>query len=204
AGVRERLGLDGRPVVLCVARLVPRKGQDALIRALPRVRRAVPDATLLLVGAGPDERRLRALARRTGGLRGAAGAVLFAGGLPHGALPPYYAAADVFAMPCRSRRLGLEAEGLGIVFLEAAAAGLPVLAGASGGAPETVRDGETGRVVDGRDVGAVADRLVQLLTGPGAMGEKGRARAAAEWTWDASARQLRHLLDQAASRTVEP
>ena len=194
---RRRFGLGARPVVLSVSRLVPRKGQDVLIRALPRVRAAVPGATLLIVGAGRHERRLRRLARGTRGLP--PGAVVFAGGLPHTALPPCYAAADVFAMPCRDRLLGLESEGLGIVFLEAAAAGLPVLAGRSGGAPATVRDGETGHVVDGRDVRAVADRLVELLTAPGAMGEKGRAWAADEWSWDASARRLRALL----SRTFE-
>ncbi|GAA2082069.1 glycosyltransferase family 4 protein [Streptomyces albiaxialis] len=201
ADVRRRLGLGAgpseRPVVLSVSRLVPRKGQDTLIRALPRVRAAVPGATLLIVGDGPYARRLRRLARTTPGLP--PGAVVFAGSRPHGALPPFYAAADVFAMPCRDRRLGLESEGLGIVYLEAAAAGLPVLAGRSGGAPETVRDGETGHVVDGRDVRAVADRLVELLTAPGAMGEKGRARAVREWSWDASARRLRALL----SLTVE-
>ncbi|HEX2315428.1 MAG TPA: glycosyltransferase family 4 protein [Thermomonospora sp.] len=191
--VRERYGLGDRPVVLSVSRLVPRKGQDLLIRALPRVRRAVPGATLLIVGSGPYERRLR---------RMAGDGVVFAGGHPHVDLPAFYAAADVFAMPCRTRRLGLEAEGLGIVFLEAAAAGLPVLAGDSGGAPEAVRDGETGHVVNARSVPAIVDRLIEMLDRPGSMGERGRAWVTAEWSWDASYQRLRQLLSHNV-RSVE-
>ncbi|MGI5348137.1 glycosyltransferase family 4 protein [Streptomyces sp. CA-250714] len=200
AELRRQLGLGQGPLILSVSRLVRRKGQGTLIRAMPRVRAVVPGATLLIVGSGPYERALRRLARRLPGLP--EGAVVFAGSRAHGELPPYYAAADVFAMPCRTRRLGLEAEGLGIVCLEAAAAGLPVLVGESGGAPETVRDGETGHVVDGRDVHAVAQRLTELLNAPrtaAAMGAEGRAWAEAEWSWDASARQLRGLL----SHTVD-
>jgi phosphatidylinositol alpha-1,6-mannosyltransferase len=191
--MRERYGLAGRPVILSVSRLIARKGHDTLIRALPAVRRQLPDATLLVVGGGPDGRRLRRLAARIG----LAGAVVFAGGWPHGELPPFYAAADVFAMPCRTRRLGLEPEGLGIVFLEAAACGLAVVAGDSGGAGDAVRHGETGYLVDGRSVAAVADRLVELLADRDtarAMGEKGRAWVAAQWTWDTSYQRLARLL----------
>ncbi|MEU4176093.1 glycosyltransferase family 4 protein [Streptomyces sp. NPDC026589] len=192
-GVRERYGLGGRPVILCAARLVPRKGQDTLIRALPAVRRAIPGAVLLLTGDGPYARPLRRLAADTG----VADAVVLAGGQPHAAMPEHYAACDVFAMPCRTRRRGLEVEGLGIVFLEAAAAGLPVLVGDSGGAPDTVRDGETGHVVDGRDVAAVADRLVALLRdreGARAMGEKGRAWVREAWGWEGAYDTLAGLL----------
>lgn len=192
-GVRERYGLGGRPVILCAARLVPRKGQDTLIRALPAVRRAIPDAVLLLTGDGPYARTLRRLATDSG----VADAVVLAGGQPHAAMPEHYAACDVFAMPCRTRRRGLEVEGLGIVFLEAAAAGLPVLVGDSGGAPDTVRDGETGHVVDGRDVAAVADRLVALLRdreGARAMGEKGRAWVREAWGWEGAYDTLAGLL----------
>ncbi|OKJ57648.1 glycosyltransferase family 4 protein [Streptomyces sp. CB02115] len=192
-GVRERYGLGGRPVILCAARLVPRKGQDTLIRALPAVRRAVPDAVLLLTGDGPYARTLRRLAADTG----VADAVVLAGGQPHAAMPEHYAACDVFAMPCRTRRRGLEVEGLGIVFLEAAASGLPVLVGDSGGAPDTVRDGETGHVVDGRDVAAVADRLVELLrdrAAARAMGEKGRAWVRETWGWEGAYDTLAGLL----------
>nr|WSU76679.1 glycosyltransferase family 4 protein [Streptomyces anulatus] len=192
-GVRERYGLGGRPVVLCAARLVPRKGQDTLIRALPAVLRAVPDAVLLLTGDGPYARTLHRLAADTG----VADAVVLAGGQPHAAMPEHYAACDVFAMPCRTRRRGLEVEGLGIVFLEAAASGLPVLVGDSGGAPDTVRDGETGHVVDGRDVAAVADRLVGLLrdrAAARAMGEKGRAWVREAWGWEGAYDTLAGLL----------
>lgn len=192
-GVRERYGLGGRPVILCAARLVPRKGQDTLIRALPAVLRSVPDAVLLLTGDGPYARTLHRLAADTG----VADAVVLAGGRPHPEMPEHYAAADVFAMPCRTRRSGLEVEGLGIVFLEAAAAGLPVLVGASGGAPGTVRDGETGYLVDGRDTAAVADRLVTLLrdrVAAAAMGEKGRAWVREEWGWESAYATLAGLL----------
>ncbi len=189
--LRDRLGVGDRKVVLCVSRLVARKGQDVLIRALPQVRRMVPDAVLVLVGKGPEERRLRALARRC-----ADGSVVFAGGVRHADTAAYYAAADVFAMPCRTRKAGLEAEGLGIVFLEAQASGLPVIAGNSGGAPDTVLDGETGRVVDGRDVRGVADAIASTLLSAdrAAMGAAGRRWVEKEWTWDASARHLTALL----------
>ncbi|MGW4624673.1 glycosyltransferase family 4 protein [Streptomyces rubiginosohelvolus] len=191
--VRERYGLGARPVILCAARLVPRKGQDTLIRALPAVLRSVPDAVLLLTGDGPYARTLRRLAADTG----VADAVVLAGGRPHPEMPEHYAAADVFAMPCRTRRGGLEVEGLGIVFLEAAAAGLPVLVGDSGGAPDTVRDGETGHLVDGRDTVAVADRLVALLrdrAAAAAMGEKGRAWVREAWGWESAYATLAGLL----------
>ncbi|MZF52312.1 glycosyltransferase [Streptomyces sp. SID5594] len=191
--IRERYGLGARPVILCAARLVPRKGQDTLIRALPAVRRAVPGAVLLLTGDGPYARTLRRLAEDTG----VADHVILAGGQPHAEMPGQYAAADVFAMPCRTRRRGLEVEGLGIVFLEAAAAGLPVLVGDSGGAPDAVRDGETGHVVDGRDVEAVADRLVGLLRDREAaatMGEKGRAWVREAWGWGSAYATLERLL----------
>jgi phosphatidylinositol alpha-1,6-mannosyltransferase len=194
AAVRERLGLAaGRPVVVCVSRLVPRKGQDTLIRAWPEVRAAVPDAALLLVGGGRYAGRLRRLASRLG----VAGSVLFTGPVPGPELPACYDAGDVFAMPCRTRRHGLDVEGLGIVYLEASAAGLPVIGGDSGNAPDAIRDGETGYVVTGRSPADVADRLVQLLTDPAgarAMGEKGMAWVDREWRWDLVARRLQEIL----------
>lgn len=192
AAIRERLGLAGRPVVVCVSRLVKRKGQDTLIRAWPLVR-AAGDPVLLLVGSGPATGRLRQLARELG----VADSVVFTGQVPEGGLPAYYDAGDVFAMPCRTRRRGLDVEGLGIVYLEASATGLPVIAGDSGGAPDAVLSGETGYVVPGRDVTALAARITELLADPAgarAMGEKGLAWVDREWRWDLVARRLEQIL----------
>jgi phosphatidylinositol alpha-1,6-mannosyltransferase len=195
AEVRDRYGLGDRPTVVCVSRLVPRKGQDTLIRAWPAVRDRVPGAALLVVGRGRDLPRLRALVRR----RGLDRDVVFTGGVPWAELPMHYAAGDVFAMPCRTRRAGMDVEGLGIVYLEAAATGLPVVAGDSGGAPEAVVEGETGWVVPGRSVTAVAARLSMLLADPAgvrAAGEKGRAWVEREWRWDGLAARLGGLLQE--------
>jgi phosphatidylinositol alpha-1,6-mannosyltransferase len=192
--VRDRYGLGERPVVVCVSRLVPRKGQDTLVRALPAVRARCPEAALLLVGGGPYRERLAELARASG----VSDAVIFTGGVPHDELPAHYAAGDVFAMPCRTRRHGMDVEGFGIVYLEASASGLPVIVGDSGGAPDAVRDGETGFVVDGRDVEAVAARIVELLEDDDRrrlMGEAGRAWVEREFRWDLLAARVRELLD---------
>ncbi|CAM5558485.1 glycosyl transferase family 1 [Streptomyces tanashiensis] len=191
--VRARLGLSDRPVVVCVSRLVPRKGQDTLIRAMPRILRQVPDAVLLIVGGGPYEKDLRRLAAETG----VAGSVRFTGAVPWAELPAHYGAGDVFAMPCRTRRGGLDVEGLGIVYLEASATGLPVVAGDSGGAPDAVLDGETGWVVRGESAEDTADRVTTLLLDPelrARMGERGRAWVEEKWRWDLLAERLRELL----------
>jgi phosphatidylinositol alpha-1,6-mannosyltransferase len=182
-GVRERHGLGATPVVVTVGRLVPRKGQDRLIQALPRVRDAVGDVRLLVVGQGRDRRRLERLARRH-----APGAVTFAGRVDWPDLPAHYRVGTVFAHPNRSRWGGLEQEGFGVVFLEAQACGVPVLAGRSGGSPEALDDGVTGLLVDGRDVGQVADALIALLGSPDTawrMGAAARAWVEADWSWDA-------------------
>ncbi len=192
AAVRERLGLADVPVVVCVSRLVTRKGQDTLIRAWPQVR-AASGAVLLLVGAGPAESRLRRLVDHLG----MTGSVVFAGPVPWEDLPAYYDAGDVFAMPCRTRRGGLDVEGLGIVYLEASATGLPVIGGDSGGAPDAILDGETGYIVPGGDVAAVAGRITRLLADPAAaraLGEKGLAWVDREWRWDLVARRLNQIL----------
>ncbi|MGP3913628.1 glycosyltransferase family 4 protein [Nonomuraea sp. 10N515B] len=187
---KAELGLQGRPVVACVSRLVPRKGQDQLIRAWPRVLRAVPDAVLLLVGGGPYRRTLERLAAGDESIR-------FTGTVPAASLPGYYAAADVFAMPCRTRWGGVDVEGLGIVFLEASATGLPVVAGASGGAPDAVKHGETGLVVDGTDPEEIAQAIVELLSDPDKarkMGAGGRDWIAGDWSWDHVAARFQSLL----------
>ncbi|WP_328736717.1 glycosyltransferase family 4 protein [Streptomyces bobili] len=191
--VRARLGLTDRPVVVCVSRLVPRKGQDTLIRAMPRILAAEPEAVLLVVGGGPYEKDLRRLAHE----RGVAASVRFTGSVPWSELPAHYGAGDVFAMPCRTRRGGLDVEGLGIVYLEASATGLPVVAGDSGGAPDAVLDGETGWVVRGTSPEDTADRVTALLADPELrrrMGERGRRWVEERWRWDLLAESLKTLL----------
>ena len=193
--VRKRLGIDpDRPVVVCVSRMVPRKGQDLLLRAWPAVRaQSAADPLLLLVGDGPYRRKLDQLASRPG----LAGSVLFTGPVSWDDLPAYYDAGNVFAMPCRTRRAGLDVEGLGIVYLEASATGLPVVGGDSGGAPDAILDGETGYVVPGRDAAALARRLTELLADPAgaaAMGEKGQAWIDREWTWELVTERLQRIL----------
>jgi phosphatidyl-myo-inositol dimannoside synthase len=194
AAIRQRYGLGDRPVVICVSRLVPRKGQDTLLRAWPAVLGQVPDAALLIVSGGPYAKTLRRLAEQTGVMS----SVTFTGPVPQTELPAHYAAGDVFSMPCRTRRGGLDVEGLGIVYLEASAAGLPVVGGDSGGAPDAILEGETGYVVGGRDVAALSGHLIALLSDPAgakAMGEKGRAWVERDWNWDLTASRLRALID---------
>ncbi|GGQ49666.1 glycosyltransferase family 4 protein [Kitasatospora griseola] len=193
--VRARLGLTERPVVVCVSRLVPRKGQDTLIRTWPRVLAAQPDAVLLIVGGGPYRGDLEKLVDQVG----VRSSVVFTGAVPWEELPAHYGAGDVFAMPCRTRRGGLDVEGLGIVYLEASATGLPVVAGDSGGAPDAVREGETGFVVPGKHGETVlADRLVRLLGDASLrreMGEAGRKWVHDAWRWDMLAERLTGLLE---------
>ncbi|MCZ2813018.1 glycosyltransferase family 4 protein [Modestobacter sp. VKM Ac-2979] len=194
--VRERYGLGDDPVVVCVSRLVPRKGQDLLVEGWAQVLARHPRAKLLLVGGGPLEPALR----RAVSARGLTGSVVLTGGVAPADLPAHYAAGDVFAMPCRTRRGGLDVEGLGMVFLEAAACGRPVVAGTSGGAPETVRDGVTGHVVDPRSPAAVAGVLADLLDDPArarAMGAAGRAWVEQRWSWTTIASTFADLLDPA-------
>ena len=160
------------------------------MRPLDQVR----DAALLIVSGGPYAAPLHRLAERSG----LTPSVRFTGPVPAAELPAHYAAGDVFAMPCRTRRGGLDVEGLGIVYLEASATGLPVIGGDSGGAPDAILDGESGYVVPGRDVETLARRLVELLSDPvtaRAMGEKGRAWVERDWSWDLTAARLRSIID---------
>lgn len=194
--LRARHGIGDRPVVVCVSRLVARKGQDVLIRGMERVRRRVPDAALLIVGGGPYEAKLRSMAEAA-----PADSVFFSGQVSEEDLPRYYATGDVFAMPCRTRLAGMEVEGWGNVFIEAAACGRPVVVGDSGGAREALIDGETGVLVNGAEVHAVADAVAELLGDPvraQAMGEAGRTRVLASHTWPAVAARLALWLQAAA------
>ncbi|MGI9164036.1 MAG: glycosyltransferase family 4 protein [Mycobacterium sp.] len=193
AELRDRYRLGERPTVVCVSRLVPRKGQDMLIAALPQIRRRIGEAALVIVGSGPYEQTLHRLAEDNG----VAADVVFTGAVPTAELPAHYAMADVFAMPCRTRGAGLDVEGLGIVFLEASATGIPVVAGRSGGAPETVLDGETGQVVDGRDVDELAEVISGLLADPARaqrMGQAGRRWVSRDWNWDTLTARLSALM----------
>ena len=193
AELRDRYGLGERPTVVCLSRLVPRKGQDVLIKALPSIRRRVEDAALVIVGGGPYLDTLRGLADDCG----VAEHVTFTGAVPGDELPAHHALADVFAMPCRTRGGGMDVEGLGIVFLEASATGVPVIAGDSGGAPEAVRHNETGLVVDGGSVDEVVEAVTELLTDrdrAAAMGAAGRQWVTSQWRWDTLAARLAELL----------
>lgn len=193
AELRSRYRLGERPTVVCLSRLVPRKGQDMLIKALPSIRQRVDGAALVIVGGGPYLAALRKLAQDCG----VADHVIFTGGVAAAELPAHHALADVFAMPCRTRGGGMDVEGLGIVFLEASATGVPVIAGESGGAPEAVQHNKTGLVIDGRSVHTVADAVTELLTDrdrAAAMGAAGRQWVTAEWRWDMLAARLADLL----------
>jgi phosphatidylinositol alpha-1,6-mannosyltransferase len=199
SAVRRRYALGQAPVVVCVSRLVARKGQDVLVAGWPRVLDRHPSARLLLVGGGPAEATLR----RAVAARGLDDSVVFTGPVDPVELPGHYAAGDVFAMPCRTRRAGLDVEGLGMVFLEAAACGRPVVAGTSGGAPETLREGVTGHVVDPRSPAAVADTIADLLADPArarAMGADGRAWVEERWSWTRIADTFAGLLEPGAAQ----
>lgn len=189
AEVRRRLAIPlAAPVVVCTARMVERKGQDTLVRAWPGVLGAVPDARLLLVGDGPHRRSVERLASRLGVRE----SVIFAGSVPWEEVPGYTDAGDVFAMPCRTRRLGLEAEAYGIVFLEAQACGLPVVIGDSGGAPETLAATGDGFVVDPRDVGQVGSAVVTLLRAGRAEGPS--ATLPMRYTWEEVAARFSRIV----------
>lgn len=201
ADIRERHALKEGPLILSPSRLVPRKGHDVLLKAMPLLVDEI-DANLVIVGQGPYEARLKKLAS---GLP--PGRVAFAGGVPDGLLPAYYAAADVVAVPCRSRFLGLEIEGFGIVYLEAAASGKPVIAGRSGGTDEAVIDGVTGLLVDGSRVDRVAESVKRLLVEPeasAAMGRAGRRRAERVFAWPRLSSRFRRVLREAAAWPEAP
>jgi phosphatidylinositol alpha-1,6-mannosyltransferase len=181
--LRQSLGLQGKRVMISVGRLVHRKGQDRLIDALPKVIDAIPEAHLLLVGEGPYREKLERRAERLGVRK----SVTFVGRVQLDQLPIFLSLAELFAMPSRDRLGGFEVEGLGIVYLEASSCALPVIVGRSGGAPDALLHGETGLLVDGKDVQEVAAACIELLSDPvraSEMGAKGRAWTATQWNWD--------------------
>ncbi|KAB1502483.1 glycosyltransferase family 4 protein [Corynebacterium sp. 320] len=193
AQLRRRHGLEDASVIVAVSRLVPRKGQDTLIKALPTILKRVPNAHLLLVGPGDYRSALRRLAVALG----VEDHVTMTGPVDFAELAGYYGAGDVFALPVRTQLGGLSVEGLGIVFLEAQACGVATVAGNGGGAPETVIDGSTGLVVDGRSPERVADTLADLLNNPEMrhqLADRGVTAVNHAWTWDALGAQLRAVI----------
>ncbi len=185
--IRRTHGLDGRKVLLTVGRLVPRKGIDTVLRALPGVAREMPDALYVICGEGPDRERLETLARDLQ----VADRTRFLGEVAYEDLPRYYNACDVFVMP--SRQVRPFVEGFGIVFLEANACGKAVVGANSGGIPDAVRDGETGLLVEPDNETELAEALLRLLRDPDLatrLGQNGRRRVVEEATWEHTARRL--------------
>ena len=191
--LRKELKIDDKRVIVSVGRLVHRKGQDHLIQAMPEILKRVPDAHILMVGQGPYLSHLKKLVQELN----LVDHVSFIGRIQYAQLPQYICAGDIFAMPSRSRFFGLEVEGLGIVYLEASACGLPVIAGSSGGAPDAVLAGVTGIVVDGennQEIAAGAIKLLQDLPASKAMGLAGREWIIENWRWEIWADRFNKLL----------
>jgi phosphatidylinositol alpha-1,6-mannosyltransferase len=191
--LRHSLGLADKKVIVSVGRLVHRKGQDCLIAALPQILSVQPDTHILMVGEGPYRKRLEKLANDLG----VESSITFIGRIQYMDLPTYICVGDLFAMPSRSRLAGLEVEGLGIVYLEASACGLPVIAGKSGGAPDAVIEGVTGVTVDGKSSPAIANAAISMLDDlekARAMGAHGRDWVISNWAWDNWAKEFRKLL----------
>ena len=193
SNLRAELGLTDKSVIISVGRLVHRKGQDKLIAALPAIKIAVPNVHLVLVGVGPHQDYLKKLALKLN----VNDCITFIGRINYAELPKYICLGDIFAMPSRSRFFGLEVEGLGIVYLEASACGLPVVGGKSGGAPDAVLVGETGVVVDGTNPTEIAEACIELLNNPelcALMGANGRAWIIENWRWEIWATRYAALL----------
>jgi phosphatidylinositol alpha-1,6-mannosyltransferase len=191
--LRTSLKLAEKKVIVCVARLVHRKGQDRLIEAMPEILSAIPNAHLLIVGEGPYRQQL---VKRVNQLK-IKDDVTFVGRIGYEQLPEYICAGDLFAMPSRSRFWGLEVEGLGISYLEASACGLPVIAGNSGGAPDAVDEGKSGVVVSGIDNDAIAKAVVKFLNDPEiskTMGNYGRKWVVEKWRWEIWSEAFEQLL----------
>jgi phosphatidylinositol alpha-1,6-mannosyltransferase len=195
SALRKSLGLTEKKVIVSVGRLVHRKGQDRLIEAMPEILKTVSNAHLLLVGEGPHRDHLQKLIQK----HRLEGSVTLIGRIDYKDLPLYICVGDIFAMPSRSRLMGLEVEGLGIVYLEASACGLPVLAGNSGGAPDAVVQNETGLVVNGTDKKEIADAAIELLTKVDLskkMGTAGRQWIVENWRWEIWSRSFEDLLNK--------
>lgn len=196
---RQRLGIASDALLLVsVSRLVPRKGMDTLIKAAARLSSSHDKLQVVIAGDGRHRRRLARLVQRLNA------PVRLAGRLSDAEVAALYGCADVFAMLCRSRWGGLEQEGFGIVFVEAAAAGVPQVAGSSGGAHEAVAHGETGIVLRNATVEAAATAIGSLLDDHQrrcAMGEAARKRAVADFSYDVLSARLEHALEDLIARS---
>jgi phosphatidyl-myo-inositol dimannoside synthase len=193
--VFRRLGLDGKRVILTVSRLIPRKGHDVVLTSLPEVLKRAPDAAYLIVGTGPEEARLKALACELGVEK----QVIFAGGLSNEEAAACYCGSQLFVMPNRMMPNG-DVEGFGLVFLEANAWGLPVIGGRSGGAVDAISDGETGFLVDPESMTEVGERILKLLQDGelrARMGDAGRERVRRDFTWRHTGEGLAKAVRQA-------
>ena len=193
--LRNSLGLSDKKVIVSVGRLVHRKGQDHLIEAMPEILKSIPQAHLLLVGEGPYREHLQTLVKK----HNLEASVTFIGRIQYKDLPTYICVGDIFAMPSRSRLMGLEVEGLGIVYLEASSCGLPVLAGDSGGAPDALVQNETGLVVNGTDDQQIAKAAIKLLTNielSKKMGLAGRQWIIDNWRWEIWSKDFEKLLNK--------
>ena len=193
--LRNSLGLSDKKVIVSVGRLVHRKGQDHLIEAMPEILKSIPQAHLLLVGEGPYREHLQTLVKK----HNLEASVTFIGRIQYKDLPTCICVGDIFAMPSRSRLMGLEVEGLGIVYLEASSCGLPVLAGDSGGAPDALVQNETGLVVNGTDDQQIAKAAIKLLTNielSKKMGLAGRQWIIDKWRWEIWSKDFEKLLNK--------
>jgi len=200
--IRRRFGLRGAKLLVTVGRLTARKGHHQVIRALPKVIGRVGPTAYLIVGRGECEQELRDLAAHLG----VSDHVIFAGLVPDGQLPSFYAAGDVFVMPNRRLPDG-DVEGFGMVFIEAGAAGRPVIGGRSGGVPEAIDHQRTGLLVDAESVDAVADAISRLLSDEALrtrMGQAGRQRAQREFDWDGIAQRIQATGADTRARQAAP
>lgn len=190
----EKYRLQDRRVIVSVGRLVHRKGQDKLIEAMPDILKRFPNAVLLLVGQGPIKSMLEKLIRHYG----LENNVIFTGRIQFDDLPNHIQLGEIFAMPCRDRFFGLEVEGLGIVYLEASACGIPVIVGKSGGAPDAVINNKTGLIVDGRNTSEIAEAVCKLLSDKELarkMGDEGRKWIVENWRWEIWSNKFNKLLN---------
>ena len=188
--VRQHYKLDGAPVLLTIGRLQRRKGQDMVIKALSLIMKSHPDIKYLIVGSGEELESLQLLAKE----QSVQDNVIFTGRIPDEERSAYYAACDIFIMP--NRQIGADIEGFGIVFLEAGAAGKPVIGGKSGGTGEAIQEGVTGMRVEGDNVEEIAAAVIDLLANSKkahVMGEQGRLRVKTAFSWDSIVARTRQV-----------